>query len=148
MKDFTRTLQGYCVANDISYHYGRKASLNLLQSDTLEDKIYMLHEASPRRANMNTTKTNIESFTFIGKFFLMVKSTIDMPYFNEKQVNDSTSKYTTNIEPLLNLFQSIGNSFGCTDFEVEQWEAIDVVNVFDANKDGILVTYTVKGYDV
>lgn len=148
MKDFTRTLQEYCNANGISYHYGRKASLNLLTTDQLEDKVYLLHEASPRRANMNTTKTRIESFTFIGKFFLMVKSTIDMPYFNEKQEGDSNSKYTNNIEPLLNMFQDIGNSFGCTDFEVEQWESIDVVNVFDANRDGVLVTYTVKGFDV
>lgn len=147
MKDFTRTLQEYCTANSISYHYGRKANLNLLQSDLDEGKVYMLHEASPRRSNLNTTKTLIESFTFVGKFFLMVKSNIDMPYFNEKQADDSTSKYTTNIEPLLNTFQDIGNSFGCTDFEIEQWEAIDVVNVFDANRDGILVTYTVKGYE-
>ena len=146
MKDFTRVLQEYCVANDISYHYGRRANLNLLQSDLLADKVYLLHEASPRRANYNSTGTSIEKFTFIGKFFLMVKSTVDMPYFNEKQDDDSISKYTLNIEPLLDLFESMGNDFGCSDFEISQWETIDAINVFDANKDGIIVTYTAVGY--
>ena len=146
MKDFTRVLQEYCVANDISYHYGRKANLNLLQSDLLADKVYLLHEASPRRAGYNSTGTGIEKYTFIGKFFLMVKSTIDMPYFNEKQADGSISKYTLNIEPLLNLFETMGNDFGCTDFEVSQWECIDAINVFDANKDGVIVTYNIVGY--
>ena len=146
MKDFTRVLQEYCVANDISYHYGRRSNLNLLQSDLLADKIYLLHEASPRRAGYNTTGTGIEKFTFVGKFFLMVKSTVDMPYFNEKQVDDSISKYTLNIEPLLDLFESMGNHFGCSDFKVTQWETIDAINVFDANKDGIIITYTVESY--
>ena len=45
MKDFTRILQEYCDANSISYHYGRKQNLNLLQSDLIDGQIYMLHEA-------------------------------------------------------------------------------------------------------
>lgn len=146
MKDFTRVLQEYCGANNISYHYGRRANLNLLNSDITDGQVYMLHEASPRKAEYNTTKTHIDGYTFIGKFFLLVKSTVDMPYFNEKQADDSVSKYTTNIEPLLDMFETIGNSFGCNDLEVTQWEAIDVVNVLDVNKDGILVTYNIKSY--
>lgn len=147
MKDFTRILQEYCNSNSISYHYGRRANLNLLNSDIDAGKVYMLHEASPRKAVFNSTKTFVEKYQFTGKFFLLVKSTVDMPYFNEKQDNDSESKYTTNIEPLLNMFETIGNSFGCTDLEIDQWEAIDVVNVLDVNKDGILVTYSATSYE-
>ena len=71
----------------------------------------------PRRAQMNSTKTTIESWQFIGKFFLVVKSNLDNVYFNEKQTDDVGSKYTVNIEPLLDIFTNIGNSFGCTDLE-------------------------------
>lgn len=148
MKDFTRILQEYCDANSISYHYGRTSNLNLLGSDLLDGQVYMLHEASPRRAIMNTTKTLIEKYEFIGKFFLVVKSDFDQHYFNEKDGAEVDSKYVANIEPLLNLFESIGNNLlGCGDYEVNQWECIDVVNVLDVNKDGVLVTYNVTSYE-
>lgn len=148
MKDFTRILQDYCNANNISYHYGNRQSLNLLQSDTDVGKIYLFHDAtSLRRGQWNTTNTKIESYLFIGKFFLIVKSTMDMPYFNEKQLNDDTSKYTINIEPLLDIYELIGNHFGCTDVEITQWESQDVVNIFDKNTDGLMITYTAKSYE-
>lgn len=147
MRDFTRILKDYCDNNNISYHYGRKDSLNLLRSELEVGKVYMLHEASPRRSVMNSTKTQIIGYEFIGKFFLVVNSNIDQHYFNEKGGADVDSKYTQNIEPLLNLQETIGNSFGCSDLEINQWECIDVVNVLDANKDGLLVTYNVKSYE-
>jgi hypothetical protein len=149
MRDFTRILQDYCSANNISYHYGRMSNLNLLRSDLVDGQVYLLHEASPRRAIMNTTKTLIEKYEFVGKFFLVVKSNLDQHYFNEKQGAESESKYEANIEPLLNLFESIGNTLlGCgDDYEVNQWECIDVVNVLDVNKDGVLVTYNVTSYE-
>lgn len=147
MRDFTRILQDYCNDNNISYHYGRMSNLNLLRSDLIDGQIYLLHEASPRRAIMNTTNTQIDRFEFVGKFFLVVKSNLDQHYFNEKQGNEPESKYTANIEPLLNLFTGLGNYFGCTDLEINQWECIDVVNVLDVNKDGVLVTYNVTSYE-
>lgn len=46
MKDLTRILQDYCVANNITYHYGIKAHLNLLEGNQVANEVYMLHEPS------------------------------------------------------------------------------------------------------
>lgn len=147
MIDFVRILQNYCISKNIAYHYGRKSNLNLLKSDTLEDKIYCLHEASPRKTEMNKNKTRVSSYLFSGMFFLVKKSTMDMPYLNEVGNDEAVSKYNLNIEPLLNEFNAMANYFGCTDMEVLQFEAIDVVNVLDTNKDGILITYQIRSFE-
>jgi hypothetical protein len=143
MTDFVRILKTYCESKNIEYHYGRKANLNLLQSDLDEEKIYCLHEPSPRKVKMNVNLTRVADYVFTGMFFLVKKSTIDMPYFTEMGNNESESKYVKNIEPLLLVFETMANNLGC-EHDVIQFECIDVVNVLDTNKDGLLVTYTIE----
>lgn len=147
MTDFVRILQTYCTTKNIAYHYGRKANLNLLKSDTLTNKIYCLHEPSPRKTEMNKNKTRVASYLFSGMFFLVKKSSLDMPYLNEVGNSESVSKYNLNIEPLLNEFNAMANYFGCTEMEVLQLDAIDVVNVLDTNKDGLLITYQIRSFE-
>jgi len=48
---------------------------------------------------------------------------------------------------LLNEFNAMANYFGCTDLEVLQLDAIDVVNVLDTNKDGLLITYQIRSFE-
>ena len=74
MTDFVRILQNYCTTKGFAYSYGNKENLNLLQSDVLADKIYCLHEASPRKTEMNKNKTKVSSYLFSGMFFLLKKS--------------------------------------------------------------------------
>jgi len=54
------------------------------------------------------------------------------------------SKYILNVKPLLDLHQAMINYFSCTDLEIISFEAIDVYDIFDQNKDGILVTFSVR----
>lgn len=146
MTDFVRILQQYATAKGWIYSYGRKSNLNLLAATTdLENqKIYLLHEASPRKPQKNATGTGIQSILFTGYFFLMVKSEQDMPYFNEKHNDEAQSKYSLYIEPLLQEYLGMMKSFMCDDMDVKVFEAIDTVNLFDENRDGILVTYQVE----
>lgn len=146
MTDFVRILQDYCVNNGLKYHYGRKANLNLLKATLSNTDIYCLHEPSPRKAIMNANGTRIASYVFSGMFFLVKQSTLDMPYLDEMGNNEARSKYVLNIEPLLTVFEQMANRFGCTDMQVNQFDCIDVVNVLDTNKDGLLVTYSIKTY--
>lgn len=69
-----------------------------------------------------------------------------MPYFNEMGNPDSESKYTKNIEPLLAHALDIGNALATCDdsAEVLTWDCIDAVNLFDENRDGVLVTYQIR----
>ena len=147
MKDFVRILQEYCVLKSIHYSYGRKSNLNLLKSDKLLDKIYCLHEPSSRKTEMTTTGTKVKSYLFSGSFFLLKKSTIDMPYLNEVGNDEARSKYNLNIEPLLSDFKSMANFFGCSKLDLLLFDCIDVVNVLDTNKDGLLITYQIRSYE-
>ena len=147
MKDFVRILQDYCTKKNMHYSYGRKSNLNLLKSDSFADKIYCLHEPSPRKTEMSSSKTRVASYLSSGMFFLVKKSTLDMPYLNEMDNDEESSKYVLNIEPLLIEFKKMANAFGCSDLELIQFDAIDLVNVLDTNKDGLLISYTIRSYE-
>jgi hypothetical protein len=144
MTDFVRILQTYCNGKNIEYHYGRKANLNLLKATLDNTKVYCLHEPSPRKAKMNTTNTKVDKYLFTGMFFLVKQSTLDMPYFTEMNNSETRSKYVLNIEPLLAVYETMINNFACQDIDIIAFDSIDVVNVLDTNKDGLLVTYAVE----
>lgn len=145
MIDFVRILQDYCSNSNIEYHYGRKSNLNLLKATLSNEKIYCLHEPSPRKIVMTKAGLRVAGYTFNGMFFLVKQSTMDMPYLNEMNNDEARSKYVLNIEPLLAVFEQMANKFGCNNnLEIISFDCIDVVNVLDTNKDGLLVTYSVK----
>lgn len=141
--DIVRILEDIATAKGITYHYGKKAALNLLQGTTDAGIIYLLHEFTNRKSEYNQTGTMITATNYEGKFFLVKQSDRDMPYFDEKN-NQEQSKFTVNIEPLLSQFKAIGNTLACAGAEVLQWDNIDVTDVLDANMDGLLCTYKIK----
>lgn len=142
MTDIVRILQTIAESRNLTYHYGKKAALNLLDGTLEPDTIFLLHEFTNRKSEYNASGTKIVAANYEGKFFLVKHSDFDQHYFAE--VGDSeTSKYTTNIEPLLNVFANIGNSLACTGYTVNQWDNIDVTDALDANMDGLLCTYKI-----
>jgi len=143
MNDIVRILQDIALSKGIEYHYGKRAALNLLDGSLDPTKIFMLHEFTNRKSEYNSTGTRIIAANFEGKFFLVKHSDYDQQYFQEVGTQE-TSKYTTNIEPLLNVFNQIGNELGCLDFTVSQWDNIDVTDALDANMDGLLCSYRIK----
>lgn len=142
-QDIVRILQDIALAKGLEYHYGKKAALNLLDGTAQPGKVFLLHEFTNRKSEYNTSGTKITAANYSGKFFLVKHSDFDQHYFAEVGIQD-TSKYTTNIEPLLNVFNDIGNSLACTGAKVTQWENIDVTDALDANMDGLLCSYTLK----
>ena len=145
MTDFVEILNNYCTANNFKFVYGRKASLNLLDNRTALEphKIYLMCEPF-RRVSERTAIGKIKSYLFNGSFFLAVNSNIDMPVFNEVGNSEVRSKYILNIKPLLDLQSKMVDYFSCTDIEIVNWDVIDVYDIFDQNKDGILVTFSVR----
>jgi len=143
MKDIVHILQDIALNKNITYHYGKKAALNLLDGTLEADTIFLLHEFTNRKSEYNTSGTKITAATYEGKFFLVKHADYDQQYFAERGTQE-TSKYTTNIAPLLIVFQDIGNTLACLDAEVTQWDNIDVTDALDANMDGLLCSYRVK----
>jgi len=143
MKDIVRILQDIAAGKNLVYHYGKKAALNLLDGSLEPHKIFLLHEFTNRKSEYNSSGTKITSANYEGKFFLVKHADYDQHYFAER-ASDETSKYTTNIEPLLQVFDSIGNSLACLEAEVTQWDNIDVTDALDANMDGLLCSYKIR----
>jgi hypothetical protein len=143
MKDIVRILQDIAADKNLEYQYGKKAALNLLDGSLEPDKIFLLHEFTNRKSEYNSSGTKITSANYEGKFFLVKHPDYDQHYFAER-ASEETSKYTTNIEPLLQVFGSIGNSLACLEAEVTQWDNIDVTDALDANMDGLLCSYKIR----
>ena len=143
MKDIVRILQTIGESHNLTYHYGKKAALNLLDGTLEPDKVFLLHEFTNRKSEYNTSGTKIVAANYEGKFFLVKHSDLDRQYFAEAGTEE-TSKYVTNIEPLLAVFGSIGNSLACMGFGISQWDNIDVTDALDANMDGLLCTYKIR----
>ena len=143
MKDIVRIFEDIALEKNLEYHYGKKAALNLLDGTLEADRIFLLHEFTSRKSEYNTSGTQIVAANYEGKFFLVKHSDFDQQYFAERGTPE-TSKYVTNIEPLLAVFRDIGNSLACIGIEVTQWDNIDVTDALDANMDGLLCSYKVR----
>lgn len=75
--------------------------------------------------------------TYSGNFMVLTNSDLDMSY---------DDKFEGYIRPLLDIvLGSIRNQLMC-DFDVNVWSAIEVINFFDFNADGLSVQYELKGY--
>lgn len=80
--------------------------------------------------------TTTDGISYSGNFMVLTKSDMDDTYEN---------KYTKYIEPLKEvLFGSFKNNLRCS-FEIKQWRAIEVINVFDINADGLSIQFNIKG---
>ena len=141
--DIVRILQQIAEDKNLIYHYGKKAALNLLEGSAEANTTYLLHEFTNRKSEYNSSKTKIIAANYEGKFFLVKQSDFDQQYFAEKGTPE-TGKYATNIEPLLGVYHSIGNSLACLDITVSQWDNIDVTDALDANMDGLLCSYKIR----
>lgn len=143
MKDIVRLLQDVAAERNLEYHYGKKAALNLLDGSLETDRIFLLHEFTNRKSEYNSTGTRITAANYEGKFFLVKHADYDRQYFGERG-SEEQSKYTLNIEPLLEEFTAIGNSLACAGLTVNQWDNIDVTDALDANMDGLLCSYKIR----
>ena len=83
------------------------------------------------------TNREADGIRYTGSFMLLTKPDPDMSY---------EQKYLTFIKPALDIINgSMWNSLRCN-FDVSNWTAIEVINVFDFNADGVSVQFNLKGY--
>lgn len=141
--DIVRILQQAAQGHNLIYHYGKKAALNLLEGSAEANATYLLHEFTNRKSEYNSSGTKIIAANYEGKFFLVKQSDFTQQYFAEAD-NTQPGKYASNIEPLLTVFQSIGNSLACSGYGISQWDNIDITDALDANMDGLLCSYKIR----
>ncbi len=83
-------------------------------------------------------KTEKDGIRFTGNFMVLTKSDLD---------DDYESRQTKYINPLVDiLMKSMYNKLRC-EFDVDGWQAIEVINQFDFNADGLNISFNLKGYE-
>lgn len=143
--DLVRVFETYCLNNSIEFRYGSKAHLNLIEGDIDDDKIYLLLFPVRRGNSTGNLGLKIKETNYSGNFFLLKGSNMDLHYFNERDQDEATSKFSVHIEPLINTFKLLGNYLACNEaLDIVQWGNIDAVDVLDANKDGLWCNYQIN----
>ena len=139
--DLVEVLENYATSYGWQFSYGNKANQNLLQSDLIADKIYLLLDPLNRKRKFSEFG-GTGKVIFTGSFLLVVKSTIDLTYHGQ---GDAQGKYLKNIKPLLQTsLPLLEDDLNCSAYEIENWDIIDVVDAFDVNTDGIIVKFTLS----
>lgn len=139
--DIVRKFESICDLNGVSFHYGSESHLNLLDGDFDDDKVYLLLFPVRRDTTQIVSSISIQGISYTGRFLLLVGSDYSNHYFNENNADSSTSKYTVNIEPLLDFCYAIPNIFMCDDYEVTRYSCEEAINILDCNKDGLWINF-------
>ena len=144
MTDLYTILKAHATTLGWKFSYGNAANKNLLASDRVDGEIYLLLDPITRvTAFSDNGGEGIKTFT--GSFMLLVKSTIDNVYDNQKGQDATDGKYQKNIKPLLEVdIKLLEDLINCTDYQITNWSIVDVVNALDVNTDGIIVTYGIS----
>ena len=129
MYDF---LKNIALVSDWSFEYSRADYQNLFD-EMDNNKIHLF--VDPIVIDSNFSDSGNETKTYSGKFMLLLSSDVDEDY---------SSKYSTYIKPLIdNSTQIIKADLLCGEYQINKFQTIEVINLFDNNLDGVLVNYSV-----
>ena len=145
MIDIVRILKTFAESKGFIFNYGRKSVQNLIDTGEnftgLADTIYFLLEYRKIKPLKNTTNTGSKAVAFDGVFYLVKQSDLDQNFFDETGT-ETEGKYTTNIEPLIEVLTQLDSYFGCSLYEYSTTSADDVTDILDMNADGLMVNFT------
>lgn len=125
-------LKDLAAANNWVFEYSRSDYQNIYDGMEIS-KIHLF--ADPITIDSQFSDTGNETKTYTGKFMLLVSSDIDEDYL---------TKYVDHIKPLItDSTQIIKDSILCSDFDINKFQTLEVINLFDVNLDGVLVNYSI-----
>jgi hypothetical protein len=124
-------LKAIAEANDWVFEYARTDFQNL--ADIEYDKVHLF--VDPISTESKFSDSGSETLTYSGKFMLLLSSDVDEEY---------QDKYEQHIKP---LFAGAGallkDAFACSDYQLNLYKSLEVINLFDQNFDGLLITYSI-----
>ena len=128
MYDF---LKNIAENNDWVFEYSRQDYQNLIQ-DIEEDKLYLF--VDPITTDTAFSDAGNETLTYSGKIMLLLSSDVDEEY---------SDKYAQYIQPLISgAGATLKSAFSCSDYQINQWKQLEVINLLDDNLDGLMITYS------
>jgi len=116
------------------FDYGRADFHNLFEKSEVKNKSHLFLDPVKTR-DIDNDSGITEKKVHSGSFMILYSSDID-----EKSYDDRYQKY---IKPIVQGDQkTIKNSIRCSyQVSFDLWEIVEVINIFDYNFDGIIVTY-------
>ncbi len=125
-------LKNLAEDNDWVFEYSRADYQNLYDEMT-SDVIHLF--VDPITTSSSFTDSGFEEKSSYGKLMILVSSDVDEDY---KQ------KYDNHIKPIIDgALQVLKDTLVCADANIQKFETIEVINLFDFNLDGVLVNYNV-----
>lgn len=144
--DIQRYLDNYFSDKDMPFIVGTKGIQNLFRNaDILQSKKVHFF-CDPILRKPVTNKYGVQSrMVSTTTYCLAVTSTMDMPYFNELNTNNAHTKFTLNIEPLIEVMNGIVRDLSCNGYDVI-FDYVDVTDVKDVNFDGLIgsISFTIE----
>ncbi|MBC5836783.1 hypothetical protein [Flavobacterium muglaense] len=125
-------LQTLAINNEWVFEYSKSDYQNLYD-DMTTDKVHLFID--PITIDTSFSDAGVETHTYSGKLMLLVSSDVDEDY---------KDKYINNIKPLMNEASTIlKNALVCADATINKFTQVEVINLFDFNLDGLLITYSI-----
>ena len=133
MYDFFKNIAD---TNSWGFNYSPDDYRNLFQ-DCEAGKIYLF--VDPITTDTIFSDVGNETITYSGKFFLVLSSDVDEEYLD---------KYNDYIKPLISGAGGIlKTELACTNYQINQWKQLEVINILDENMDGLMITYNITLID-
>lgn len=123
------------------FSYGNSANRNLLESNEIENTIYLLLDSVKETEGSSLYGGDVAT-TYSSNFILGIKSDFDNVYDGQNYTEIENSRYVKNIQPLKDALKEFKDIIDCSELKRTNWEVIEVINQFDINLDGLLVTFT------
>lgn len=129
-------LKVIAAANNWIFEYGRADFNNLFEASEQKNVSHLFLD--PVKIGKNRGDAGgVESISYSGSFMLLYSSDIDKVSYEQR--------YIDYIKPIISSqIDKVENDLTCEqEANIEQWEIVEVINMFDYNLDGIMVTYKV-----
>lgn len=130
-------LELLAAAQGWSFDYGRTDFHNLFNE--VETDVLHLFLDPVERSKVRNDSGNIEEYVYSGNMILLLNSDID-------EGGDYNFRYTEYIKPILEgHIETIEEDLICgNEATIKEWKEIEVINMFDQNLDGVIITYRVN----
>lgn len=130
MHDFFKNIS---ESNGWFFEYGRSDYQNLFDEPLSDGTICLF--VDPIITDSNFSDVGTETKSYSGKFMMLFSSDLDEIY---------SDKYNDYIKPLIDgALQTLKNELVCTDYDINKFQVLEAINLFDYNLDGVLVNYSV-----
>jgi len=127
-------IEDICTANGWGFEYGRRDFDNLYDEEMSEDVRVFL---DPVTIDEEINEQGVtEHQTYSGSFMMLKSSDVD-----EKSYEDRYQDYILDLKDTINT--TLKNAIICKGMLIKSWKVQEVINVFDFNFDGLLITYSV-----